>query len=589
MPVTIADLQDALVIPALDSATLRLDDCRRLTGPGLLWDRAGAVVDVLFTGFAPAQVTELWHLTARRVLDAIGWTGEQTTARVFDGGATLAISGPEDRLFTAAFAAETIWHFCAAHLLDQTPGDFATMTADLRALASREADPALIALIRRAGQLGLDVILDDEVLTLGHGAGGQSWPLTALPHPDDIAWGSLHNIPLALITGTNGKTTTTRLCAAIGKAAGQVSGLSSTDCVKVGDEVLDQGDYSGPAGARMLLRDARLQMGALEVARGGILRRGLPVRQARVAVVTNAAADHLGQYGINTVAELAAVKLSVHRALSPGGVMVLNADDAFVVAAAQAIATPVWWFSLSPDAAQIRAALAAHLPCGWLEGGKIRLSDGNQVADLIAVADIPITLSGAARYNILNALAAALACRALGVGDRAIHTALADFQSDPVDNPGRCNEFAYNGARVFVDFAHNPHSIAAVTGALGAVAATRKIILLGHAGDRSDQDIRDLTAGAFAMRPDIVVAVENSAYLRGRPLGEIPRLIAETCKAQGLADSQILFAPSPSQGTAQVLRLLHPGDLALLLIHAERDQIFAMLRQTTPEPVITAV
>ncbi|MDO8313556.1 MAG: cyanophycin synthetase, partial [Sideroxyarcus sp.] len=155
---------------------------------------------------------------------------------------------------------------------------------------------------------------------------------------------------------------------------------------------------------------------------------------------------------------------------------------------------------------------------------------------------------------------------------------LAGFQSDSIDNPGRCNEFAYNGARVFVDFAHNPHSIAAVTSALNALPAKRRFVMISHAGDRSDQDIHDLTAGAFTLRPDIVVTAELDGYLRGRQPGEIPQLIRETCEVLGMPAGNILFAESPSDGAAKIIRMLEPGDLALLLVHSEREQIFEMLR-----------
>ena len=574
---TADDLQDALVIPVIGSDMLRLDDCRRLTGPGLLWDRPGAVAEAHFSGFAPDRVTAIWHQQARRVLTAMGWADETSAARVFDGGAILALSGPPDQLFTAAYAAETAWHFCAAELLNRAAAPFEPMIDDLKGLMQREANPALISLLRAAGTRGVDVLSDDDDLSLGHGAGSRIWPLTALPRPDEVDWASLHNIPLALVTGTNGKTTTTRLCAAIAKAAGLVAGLSSTDGVKVGDTMIAQGDYSGPAGARLLLRDPRVEVAVLEVARGGILRRGLPVRHARVAVVTNAAADHLGHYGIMTVGDLAAVKLSVRRGLGAGGVLVLNADDVHVVAAAAGLAEPIWWFSLDPASPRIAAAVARHVPCGWYDGADVMLFDGDNQHRLIAARDIPIAMNGAAKYNILNALGAALASRALGMGDAAIAAGLAAFKSDPIDNPGRCNAFSYNGAQVFVDFAHNPHSIAAVTGALGAIPAKRRFILLSHAGDRSDQDIRDLTTGALAMRPDIAVAAENPGYLRGRRLGEVPRLIREACSAGGMSDERILSAPNPATGAEMILNMVKPGDLALLLVHADRGQIYAML------------
>ncbi len=577
MTPSVSEIADSLSIAIASSDQLRTSDCRRLTGPGLLWGYCGAVLDIFIEGFEPELIVELWLTAARRVLDSVGWQTEKSMARRFNGGVNLAISAPMDQLYSATFVAQTAWHFCAAKLLDAASGDFDIMIADLKQVMKQEANPALIALIKAAKAKGIDVLCDDDLVSIGHGSGSQTWPVASLPSPDMVDWRKIHNVPLALITGTNGKTTTTRLCAAIGTAAGQVSGLTSTDFVRVGDDILERGDFSGPGGARMLLRDARLEMGFLEVARGGILRRGLPVRQARAAAVLNAAADHLGDYGVNTVADLAATKLAVQRALVPGGTLVLNADDAYVVAEAVHHSGRFCWFSLDINAPMIVAARAAKRPCAWLEGTDIIYFDGAIGARIIDIASIPIAMGGAAKYNISNALAAICVSFALGIEADAIRTGLSGFQNNTIDNPGRCNEFAHKGARVFVDFAHNPHSIVAVTGALAAIPAKRKFIMISHAGDRSDQDIRDLTTGAFALKPDFVVAAELPDYLRGRPSGEVVRIIKETSKEIGLPDDHIFNANSPSDGVDKILRLLEPGDLALLLVHSQRDQIFDML------------
>tara|TARA_R110000868_G_scaffold11516_3_gene56309 strand:- start:7446 stop:9203 length:1758 start_codon:yes stop_codon:yes gene_type:complete len=570
-------IEDALSIPVPVSDRLVLDDLRRLTGPGLLWQRPGALLDILYQGFETSRIVELWRAEARRVLDAIGWEGETLIERPFEGGISLALSAPLDQLYSAVFAAQTAWHFCASHLLDVPAGDFAAMIADLKSVMIREANPALIALVDAARARGLEALVDDDVLSLGHGASSLAWPVNDLPKPDEIDWNGIANLPIALITGTNGKTTTTRLSCAIARAAGKVAGLTSTDMVSVGDDVLDRGDYSGPGGARMLLRDKRLEMGFLEVARGGILRRGLPVLQARAALVTNAAADHLGQYGVNTVDELAIAKLAVHRSLQPGGVLVLNADDAYLVTHSARLDVPIWWFSLDSDAPQIRAARAGGMPCAWLDKTSLIFFDGAKATKVLDVADTPITMGGAARYNILNALGATCLARALDLDLTAIRAGLANFRNNSRDNPGRCNEFAVNGARVFVDFAHNPHSIEAVITTMQGVAAKRRFIMLSHAGDRTDQDIRDVTASALAMRPDIIVATELPDYLRGRETGEVSALIVETSRAQGLTEDQILLASSPADGARQVLDHLQPGDMALLLVLSERQQIFDML------------
>lgn len=367
--------------------------------------------------------------------------------------------------------------------------------------------------------------------------------------------------------------------AAIGRAAGKVSGLTSTDFVRVGDDVLDRGDYSGPGGARLLLRDKRLEVACLEMARGGILRRGLPTRQARVAIVTNVAADHLGQYGVNTVPELAWAKFAVHRGLAPGGVLVLNADDPFVVNGAARTDATICWFSLDPDAPQITQARSIGCPCAWAEAGHIHFFDGTHPVQVIGVDAIPITMGVASRYNIANALAATCAARAMGLEDAAIRDGLAGFRNDPTDNPGRFNEFGVNGARVFVDFAHNPHSVAAVAETLSAIPAKRRMVLLSHAGDRSDEDISDVTRTALTIGPDVVVAAELGDYLRGRKAGEVLDITRRTCLAYGLIEDQILAADSSLDGVRRVLEILNPGDIALLLVLSERDAVFNLLAQ----------
>lgn len=573
----IEELETALTIVSATADHIRVDDARRLTGPGLLWNKPGAVMDVFFTEIDPSRVSALWEKNARRVLDALGWQDQDLTHRTFTGGINLAMSAPMDQLYSAIFAAQTAWHFCAAELLGATSGDFDQMVADVKAVMAKEANPRLIELITAAEAHGVDILCDDDEISIGHGTGSQVWPVDALPAPGDVDWSSLHNIPVAFITGTNGKTTTTRLLEAIARASGKVAGLTSTEFVRVGDDILDRGDYSGPGGGRMLLRDKRLEIACLEVARGGILRRGLPTRAATAAAVTNVANDHLGQYGVNTVPELAQAKFAVHRTLAEGGVLALNADDAYVRAEAKNTLANIWWFSLDRQNDLIRQAREAGRRCAYLHQGNIIFFDGSSERNVIAVSDVPLTMGGVAKYNILNALAAMCLALALDLPFQAVRDGLAGFKPDAQDNPGRCNEFTHNDARVFVDFAHNPHSISAVCDALSGLPAKRRFIMLSHAGDRSDQDIRDVTETALKFQPDVIVAAELEGYLRGRALGEIPNLIEGTALQNGYRADQIQRAPSPSQAAANILDQLDPGDLALLLVLSERDAVLEML------------
>lgn len=570
-------LETALTITSAQSDAIRVDDARRLTGPGLIWDHPGAIIDIFFDGNVDAgQITALWETHARRVLDALGWQSEHLAHRVFQGGVNLAVSAPMDQLYSAIFTAQTAWHFCITDYLGVAAGDFDAMIADVKGVMAQEANPALITLIDAAQAHGIDILSDDDEISLGHGTGSQVWPFDALPAPDDVDWAALHDIPVAFITGTNGKTTTTRLCTAIARASGKVAGLTSTDMVKVGDEVLDTGDYSGPGGARMLLRDPRLELGFLEVARGGILRRGLPTRRARAAVVTNVANDHLGQYGVNTVPELAQAKFAVHRTLGSDGVLALNADDPFVVAEAVNVDKTICWFSLDPDNAKITQARDTGGLCAYLQDNDLIYCDGLSPATVMSVFDVPLTMFGAAKYNVLNVLAAICVSKAMNIPDTAIRAGLSGFKPDAQDNPGRCNEFAYNGARVFVDFAHNPHSIAAVCDALGGLPSNRRFIMLSHAGDRSDQDIADVTETALQFKPDQVVAAELAGYLRGRELGDVPDRIEAAAVKAGLKPEQVIRAASPLDGAKAVLEQLQDGDVALLLTLSDRDKVFAL-------------
>lgn len=568
---------------ALDAGLPRIDGidvepARRLTGPGLVWDRPGAVLDLFFQDRDPDRVTALWDREARRMLDAVGWQAEQQTSRRFAGGVNLAISAPMDQLHSAVLVIRAIWHFCAAGLSDTAPMAFEWVVKELRHAMAAEANPALTALFDAAAAHDVDILSDDDAVSIGHGTGSRTWAVDQLPAPDAVPWTELHDVPTVFITGTNGKTTTTRLCAAIARAAGLTAGLTSTDLVQVGETILDTGDYSGPAGARMALRDPRVEIAFLEVARGGILRRGLPTSRARAAVVTNVARDHLGEYGVNTLSDLARTKFAVCRALAADGTAILNADDPQVLAQASTVEAAIWWFSRDAGSPRIIAAKRACQPCAYVSHEQMVVSDGTAEVFSIALADVPLTLSGSARHNVSNALAALCVSWSLGLPPQAIRTALMQFGTDSNDNPGRLNAFDHKGARIFVDYAHNSHSIAAVCEALAQVPSGRRFLLLSQPGDRSDADMHEATVTALRFHPDLIVVAEIEEYLRGRALDETPALMAAAATAAGIAPERILRAGSPPAGARLILDRLQPGDLALLLVLSERDSVFEVLR-----------
>jgi UDP-N-acetylmuramyl tripeptide synthase len=368
-------------------------------------------------------------------------------------------------------------------------------------------------------------------------------------------------IPIALVTGSNGKTTTSRLLAAMLRQQGHTVGLCSTDGVFVGDETIETGDWSGPVGARRVLGDARVTAAVLETARGGLLRRGLVVSRADVAVVTNVAADHFGEYGIHTLADIAELKTSLAYGLGAGGTLVLNGDDPL----------------LDPDAPTARLHAAARaLPAAR----RVTFSlERPWPATLPPIDEIPITVRGAARFNIANVMAAATAAHALGIPDGDIASALRTFGTDPRDNVGRLMQLPLGGALIVVDYAHNPHGMSALLTTARAMSTGRLLLLLGQAGDRDDDAIRALARTAWAARPALVVIKELDGYRRGRAPGAVPALLADELAKAGAKTDQLTTVLDELGAVRALLAQARRDDLVVLPVHAleTRTRVLALL------------
>jgi UDP-N-acetylmuramyl tripeptide synthase len=553
---------------------MELEDSRRLTGANILWDHPGAVIDVSLDDEQRVGIVASWTRAVRRRLDAVGWADERSRVRVSSGGVSLAISAPLDALYAATDVNESAWREALAAATGGTPEDFEDEVTRLRSEIVAESNPALQALVAAARQRGLPFLTDDDVFSLGLGAGSLSWPVGELPAPEDVDWDALHAIPTAMVTGTNGKTTTVRLLAAIAEAAGRCAGVSSTDRIRVGSQILDEGDWSGPGGARMVLRDRRTEVGLLETARGGMLRRGLALERCDVSAVLNVGADHLGEWGVGSLEGLAEGKFIVTRVADT---VVLNADDEVVVRRAEDLEREVVWFGLDPD----RPVLARHLA----NGGRATVLDldvlwscrGSERRRVMGVEEIPVALGGAARYNVANALAAVAMAEAMGFSLDEIRAGLAAFLSDHAANPGRMNRFDLGGVQAIVDFAHNPHGFRALFELANALPAKRRLVLLGQAGDRDEPSIREMTAITWEARPDMIVIKELTEHLRGRELGEIPALIESELRAQGAPEDRFVHCDSELAAVQWALDWAQPGDLLLLLAHDKREEILTRL------------
>ena len=554
-------------------------DSRRLTGPGLLLDGPGAVLEIQLDEPERGAALAAWRRAARRMLDAVGWSGETLATRTFGGGASLALSAPADALYAATDLNEWAWAAAAAEIRGVPGPDFTAAAERLRAAIREERCPALLALREAARARGLTFLSDEEAVSVGAGTGALVWPLDRLPDPDSVDWGRAHEIPTALVTGSNGKTTVVRLLAAMVAETGRVTGTTSTDAVTVGGATIAEGDYSGPEGARMLLRRPEVEAAILETARGGLLRRGLTVERADVAVVTNIADDHLGEYGVQHLGALAEAKLLVARAVGPEGGVVLNADDPVLVVAGASVRAPVVWFSLEPD----RPALGRHIRAGGAAavcaGDDLVLATGETIYVVAAVSDLPIALAGAARHNVANALAAMAAAQVLGIPIDAVGRVLRRFGQTAEDNPGRANVVELGGVLLIVDFAHNPHGMTALVRMAASFPARRRLLLLGQAGDRSDSDLRGLAQAAAAFRPDRIVLKEMEHYRRGRQVGEVSAVLADEFLRCGFPDEALVRTGSELDGVREALSWARGGDLLLLTVHEDRREVVGLLER----------
>jgi UDP-N-acetylmuramyl tripeptide synthase len=581
---------------------LPFEDSRRLTGSNLFFASTGAVLDVVRASLDESQISA-WRARVLRVGENLGWADRRCVARRHSGGVLLAIAAPADHLLLATEVNE--WALCAA-LVERDPKRWAgledalvaaavenaTPNADaaeallpvieegaalarFRRLAAAQAAPELRALIQAASLRSLPHFMDDSEFTLGAGRGSRTFALNQLPSTAEVPWDELADIPTALVTGSNGKTTTVRLVAACAREHGWRPGYNCTDGVFIGDETVASGDYSGPAGARLVMRDRRTEAAVLEVARGGILRRGVAVAHADVAVVTNISSDHFGEYGIDDLAGLADVKLSVASVIARRGRLVLNADDALLREKAgelelrYGLVAKAAWFARDAEQSHLLEYRARGASTCAVRGGRLWLHDAGLDQDLGLVRTMPLSIGGLAAYNVANLAAAALAAAALGIPALTIAAVFARFGENIADNPGRMMRFEFNGAHVLIDYAHNPEGLRGFLSVATQLRGQGRLgLLLGHAGNRQDSDIAELARVAAEFKPELIVVKEDEAHLRGRARGEIPRIIRDELLRLGLPATALPMRDNELDAARCALEWARPGDVLALPLHS---------------------
>jgi cyanophycin synthetase len=337
-------------------------------------------------------------------------------------------------------------------------------------------------------------------------------------------------VPIISITGTNGKTTTTRLIAHIFKQTQQVVGYTTTDGIYIQDYLVEKGDTTGPQSAQVILQDPTVEVAVLETARGGILRSGLGFSECDIGVVLNVAADHLGIGDIETVEDLAHLKSVVVETARPNGYAVLNADDPLVAAMAQRVKAQVAYFSMNPDNELVRSHTQRGGLAAVYENGYLSILKGDWTLRIEQAVHVPLTMGGRAPFMIANALAASLAAFAQGVSIENIRAALMTFQASVDQTPGRMNLFDLGEFHALIDYAHNPASYEAL-GSFVRNWPGECIGVVGGPGDRRDEDF--VTLGKLAADIFDRIIVKEDDDTRGRPRGDAAALIVQGIQEVG--------------------------------------------------------
>ena len=391
--------------------------------------------------------------------------------------------------------------------------------------------------------------------------------------------GAAARVPIAAITGTNGKTTTARMLAHIAKMAGYTPGLTTTDGVYIDGQRTVGGDMTGPVSARMVLADPQIDIAVLETARGGLLRAGMGVNEVNVGAVINVQPDHLGLKGIDTLEQLAEVKRIVVEVATDCAV--LNADDPLVMKmSGYTEAKHICYVTLNPQHTLVREHIRAGARACALEAGvngqMITLYDRGGHIPLAWTHLIPATLEGRAIHNVQNAMFAAAMAFSLGMKLDAIRQGLRTFDSTFFQAPGRMNVFNEHPFKVLFDYGHNAHAVGVMADLAQRLDVQgRRIVVLAGPGDRRDEDLIAI-ARASAGRFDHYICRRDDA-LRERGPDEVPRIQAAALREAGVPDAAISIIPDEQEAIEAALNMGQPGDLVLIFA----DQLTRSWKQIT--------
>ncbi len=556
---------------------------RRLAGANRWFPAPAVAMQALGPGAKDGAAQGRWIALVVDMARALGWRDPLPRVHLHPEGAEsstwLVFAAPVLCLRTASALNQWAWQ--AAADLDKPHPLGADPVAHFKSLAAAEEQTALQALAQAAEDHALPLLMDEDRVSIGEGAGSVSYERAALPDAASVPWPRLHTVPKLWVAGSHGKTTVLRLLAAMATESGLVPGVG-----RLGADASDHAE----ADALSVLRDPGITTALLEAPRGNLLEQGLPVKSAQVAVITNVSADLRGEQAQDELDERAATLLVVAHAVAhsaaEGGALVMNGDDAAVLRVALGLAhsaAPTWALFSRDHATPLLDAMRRHggSTCAPRDGRLVLAMSGVE-HDLGAIADMPLSLGGRAVQNTANLAAAALAAAMAGWPLEAVQRVLMRFGAKPQDNPGRLEHWTHRGATVLVDSAHHADSLAQLLKLAAALGARRVGLLLGQDGRRSDAAIALLAQTAAGYRPDRVLITEwpgTPGQAAPREPGVVPLLLEQALRAAGLPSRALRHEHDEEAAARALLDWAKAGDVVVLPLRspAVRDRLQDML------------
>ncbi|MBK2149778.1 Mur ligase [Francisella tularensis] len=550
---------------------------RRLVGPNLFFKETGTVLDVPLVDNRD-ELTKLFYQEANRILLALDWQDIKITHKFFNNGVRFAMTAPVDITMPACDVIDFIWLSTREGF---ETGVFKTIEEAKRKLIpliDEDKNLTYRKLYELAKSKGFNAFRDKNKAFIGSGRGCYEFDLDN-DSIDDIPWQDIYDIPAVIVTGTNGKTTTVRLTDYICRVAGKLTGYTSTDWVKVNDQLIDEGDYSGPTGHQFVLTNKKVEVALLESARGGLLKRGLIETYVNAAAVTNVSADHLGEDGIETVAELAEAKSIVFRALGQGSHGIINLDNSYMKERFDKFSCAKIVVTQNPQQHDMKYYLSKADYACIVEDGNFVWVEANSKKVILPVIEAPLTVRSFAKHNIENAMIAIALSFKLGISFDVIEKALRSYSNDPKVNRGRANVFEWDNKVAILDYAHNEAGMEALLNMVKAYdKGGKKYLMIGTTGDRKYliSGINDII---LKHNLDFIVIKETEKYLRGAKPLELPLLIRKDLADKGYDISNTYISHGEIDGVKFLVEKLESNDMAIFCCQAELEEVANYLEE----------